>query len=294
MQIKIIKLLALFFIIALAAITILYREKVLLFGGIQGLLALDGLEGLLVNELKKPDNAVGLLVLLAAGLTDGINPCALSMLFFFLIFILSNKAEKSNVLIVGFLFAAGSFVSYFLMGLGLIQAIRYARYIKFLNIAILAVASLAAFVLAYLNILDAINARKNKIKNIVLKLPSGNKEFIHNLIKRAVQFKFKYFVSFAGGFLVTLSELLCTGQIYLITIISLQRYDDFSKMFYLTVFNIGFVTPVIILGILVYKGKEIMSMSDILLTKMWIIKLITALMMMILGSYSLMNLLSAI
>jgi hypothetical protein len=291
---KTLKLIALFFILFLIGSIIFLSSKFSIFGNLQGVLTNDSLERLIVNNIRNSGGTIGFIVLLIAGMIDGINPCALSMLFFFLIFVISIKDRKSNVLLVGLLFAAGSFLSYFLAGLGLLKIIYYARYVKYLNIVLLALASLLAFVFAYFNITDAINAKRDNLKDIKLKLPSKNKEFIHNLIRKIALFKFRYLVAFLLGFLVTLSELLCTGQIYLVTLMSINMEQGIIKILHLVVFNIGFIIPILILSFLVYEGREVMSMSEVVLDKMWIIKLITAVIMLVLGSYTLLNLLSVI
>lgn len=291
---KTLKLIALFFILFLIGSIIFLSSKFSIFGNLQGVLTNDSLESLIVNNIRNSEGTIGFIVLLIAGMIDGINPCALSMLFFFLIFVISIKDRKSNVLLVGLLFAAGSFLSYFLAGLGLLKIIYYARYVKYLNIVLLALASLLAFVFAYFNIADAINAKRDNLKDIKLKLPSKNKEFIHNLIRKIALFKFRYLVAFLLGFLVTLSELLCTGQIYLVTLMSINMEQGIIKILHLVVFNIGFIIPILILSFLVYKGREVMSMSEVVLDKMWIIKLITAVIMLVLGSFTLLNLLSVI
>lgn len=291
---KSLKLIALFFILFLFGLIIFLSSKFSIFGNLQGVLTNVSLESLIVNNIRNSGGTIGFIVLLIAGMIDGINPCALSMLFFFLIFVISIKDRKSNVLLVGLLFAAGSFLSYFLAGLGLLKIIYYARYVKYLNIVLLALASLLAFVFAYFNIVDAINAKRDNLKDIKLKLPSKNKEFIHNLIRKIALFKFRYLVAFLLGFLVTLSELLCTGQIYLVTLMSINMEQGIIKILHLVIFNIGFIIPILILSFLVYEGREVMSMSEVVLDKMCIIKLITAVIMLVLGSYTLLNLLSVI
>lgn len=291
---KYLKFITLFIILALIGSIILLSSKVSIFGNLQSVLTNDSLEGLVVNRIRNPEGSIGLLILLIAGMIDGINPCALSMLFFFLIFILSIKDKKSSIFLVGVMFAAGTFLSYFLAGLGLLKVMYFARYVKYLNIVLLGLTVLLAFVFAYFNIADAINAKKDNLKDIKLQLPSKNKEFIHNLIRKIAVFKYRYPVAFLGGFLVTLSELLCTGQIYLVTIMSIQMEQGIIRILHLLVFNIGFIIPILILSYLVHKGREVISMSEAVLEKMWIIKLTTAVIMLILGSYSLMNLLSVI
>jgi cytochrome c biogenesis protein CcdA len=248
---------------------------------------------LIMSKLRNSDD-VNFIIILIAGIVDGINPCALSMLLFFITFTAANDSKNTNILLIGTMFAIGTFTAYFLSGIGLLKVIRLGKYITNFHIVIYSFTAILALILAYLNIKDAINAKKYNIGDIKLQLPSKNKEFIHNLIKRLTQYKLKYLVSLILGFLVTLSELLCTGQVYLTTMIAIYKFDSITRILYLTVFNIGFIFPILIISVLIYKGREVMDMTDVLFTKLWIIKVITAIIMSIFAIISVTNLLSII
>ena len=248
---------------------------------------------LIMSKLRNSDD-VNFIIILIAGIVDGINPCALSMLLFFITFTAANDSKNTNILLIGTMFAIGTFTAYFLSGIGLLKVIRLGKYITNFHIVIYSFTAILALILAYLNIKDAINAKKYNIGDIKLQLQSKNKEFIHNLIKRLTQYKLKYLVSLILGFLVTLSELLCTGQVYLTTMIAIYKFDSITRILYLTVFNIGFIFPILIISVLIYKGREVMDMTDVLFTKLWIIKVITAIIMSIFAIISVTNLLSII
>lgn len=247
----------------------------------------------IISKLRNTED-LNFIIVFIAGIIDGINPCALSMLLFFITFTAANDSKGTNILLIGTMFAIGTFTAYFLSGIGLLKVIRLGKYITNFHIVIYSLTAILALILAYLNIKDAINAKKYNIGDIKLQLPSKNKEFIHNLIKRLTQYKLKYLVSLILGFLVTLSELLCTGQVYLTTMIAIYKFDSITRILYLTVFNIGFIFPILIISVLIYKGREVMDMTDVLFTKLWIIKVITAIIMSIFAIISVTNLLSII
>jgi len=58
-----------------------------------------------------------------AGLADGLNPCALAGLAFLLAYLLHSGLGRRPVVVVGLLFAGGTFAAYFAAGLGLYFAI---------------------------------------------------------------------------------------------------------------------------------------------------------------------------
>jgi len=59
-----------------------------------------------------------------AGLLDGINPCAFSTMLFFLSFMALKRKDQRSLLWVGLAFIVSVFIAYFLIGLGLLGALR--------------------------------------------------------------------------------------------------------------------------------------------------------------------------
>ena len=62
-----------------------------------------------------------ILPILAAGLIDGINPCAFTTIIFLLSYLVYLGRKKREVLIAGAAFSAGVFMAYTALGLGLSQ-----------------------------------------------------------------------------------------------------------------------------------------------------------------------------
>jgi hypothetical protein len=61
---------------------------------------------------------------LAAGLIDSLNPCAIATLVFFMSLLAARGARAPRLLAAGLAFAAGSWLAYFALGLGLLHAWR--------------------------------------------------------------------------------------------------------------------------------------------------------------------------
>lgn len=242
----------------------------------------------IINKLEI-SSVLSLSTVLLAGLIDGINPCALSMLLFFIMYLTINLNKKVNIFFIGIMFATGTFIAYFLSGIGIIKIINLVSIIKSIKITIYLLLTIFSFVLAYLNFLDFLEAKKYNISKIRLQLSDKNKEFIMNLIKKITTYKSQYIISLILGFVLTLSELLCTGQIYLYFLISISNFDYLNKVFYLFVFNIGFVTPILLITFILQKGKEVMELSNVLFEKLWVIKIITSILMLFIGFYAVYN-----
>ena len=70
-----------------------------------------------------------ILPLMAAGLIDGINPCAFATLVFFIGYLTTMKRTGKEVLWVGGAFTLGVFIVYFLTGLGLSEGLRQLEFL---------------------------------------------------------------------------------------------------------------------------------------------------------------------
>ena len=62
-------------------------------------------------------------IILVAAAIDSLNPCAFSVLFLTIAFLFSLGRTRLNVLVVGGTFIFGIFLTYILIGLGILQAL---------------------------------------------------------------------------------------------------------------------------------------------------------------------------
>ena len=122
--------------------------------------------------------------------------------------------------------------------------------------------------------------RKNETKHT--SLSSGNVKGIHKIIRLTSNKLF--FLSFFVGFAVGFSELLCTGQIYLPTLIVISSFD-FQAVFNLVLYNIFFILPLIII-VIVFWFLPKTSVFKRLYDKHWkTLKIIMGVVMTTLGIY---------
>lgn len=245
-----------------------------------------------MQQIRVDISIANSLLFLMSGVIDGINPCALSMLLFFIMIMAKTNHKNTNVLVLGILFASGTFVAYFFSGIGALRFIKELSFTKYLPFILNGIAIVYSFTFAALNFKDAFYSKRFDLANVTLQLPSKNKKLIHDLIKRFSDNRLKSLAAFALGFLVTLAELLCTGQVYLAAIIALSNFSGFVQGFYLLVFNIGFIIPILIITAIIHLTKETMDMTDVLLDKLWVIKIITGVLMLGFGIYVLLNFIS--
>jgi len=181
-------------------------------------------------------------VVIGAALVDAINPCAFAVLIILMSVALSI-ADKKRALSFGLAFSASIYISYFLMGLGLFTVIRATgiSHTFYIIVAILAV------IIGLLNIKDYFWYGKGILMEIPLSWRPALKRVIHSATSPVGAF----FI----GFAVSLFELPCTGGPYIVILGLLAKEVTRNVgMLYLLLYNLIFVSPLIILTLIIYKG----------------------------------------
>lgn len=189
---------------------------------------------------------LGVLGVCYAGLLDGINPCAISMLLMFIS--IAQLSNRKNLLFIGGGFIVGTFFAYFTLGTLIYNyiskvdtnAIRY--FIKFTGLILM-------FILVCLNIYDYIVSKNQQYGKITLQLPLFLRKISHQIIQKIKLFSSNLYlmiiIAFAISVIISLTEFMCTGQIYLptiITIIQLNESINIQAISLLLIYNLGFIT----------------------------------------------------
>jgi len=183
----------------------------------------------------------------AAGLIDGINPCAFTTLIFLLASLAFAGRGRNEVLVIGAVFSLAVFLSYFLIGLGLFSALRAASAVSIVSVLLrwILVAVLAAF--AGLSVYDYVLIRAGRPTEMVLQLPSSFKKRIHASIRTRARMAALAGSSLVLGFLVSLFEFACTGQVYLPLLgylARMRRQPDALAL--LALYNLCFIVPLLV------------------------------------------------
>ena len=192
----------------------------------------------------------------AAGLLDGINPCAFATIIFFLSYLRIARRSPREILMVGVAFILAVFLAYFAVGLGLSHVIAKLEAFSWLRVWLNRVLALVALLLAWLSFRDGIRALRGQHAAATLQLPEFLKTRIRSVIR--VQARAAHFViaAFASGIIISLLELACTGQVYLPTIVYMMKQGSLSAVGYLLLYNIAFVLPLIVIFILAWLGMK--------------------------------------
>lgn len=252
----------------------------------------DGLKTLEVNDFTENfDNdikkfmSLKTLSVFSAGLVNGINPCSMSMLLFFISLIVVRKV---NVMKIGVAFCIGKFIAYLLLGTVFFKLLSSLN-IGWLHIVIKIVMIAVIFILVLLNLQDFFAAKNEKYNKIRVQLPTSFRKFNHNMIKRIsnmADLRLLLLISFALGILISFGEFLCTGQIYLATIVTILQTSkelNFQAFVYLIIYDLAFIIPLLILTFTIHKGKVVFEVSEVIREKLHIIKFVNIVIFLIFG-----------
>ena len=221
-----------------------------------------------------------------AGLLNGLNPCAISMLLFFLSVLI---AEKKHILSLGFTYIAVKGIVYLAIGFFLYSALsflesglwgRIARAVQILAAAVL-------IVLAALSISDCVASREGKYGKIRLQLPARFRRFNHSAMERlkrpgALKFLFLSVVLVSAA--VSAGEFLCTGQVMLATLLYLARTSPasgFSNRISLVVYVAAMLAPLCVLVVAVFRGKKLFDVSEAVRLKLPLVRIANAVLFLV-------------
>ncbi len=216
---------------------------------------------------------------IAAGLLDGVNPCAFTTLIFLLSALSVAGRSRRETLIIGIFFTLSVFVTYYLIGLGFFKIIRLAasfelisRIIRWLLFGVLILFSVLSFY-------DYSKIRAGKASEILLQLPDSVKRRMHSSIRSYSKSAAIAGSSIVMGFLISIFELGCTGQIYFPTITYIIQTDKTASGFmYLGLYNIAFILPLAAVFVVVYLGVTSKKITRRFQENLGIIKILTGLL----------------
>ncbi len=178
-------------------------------------------------------------LLIVAAIVDSVNPCAFSILIVSLIFLFSLGLSNQRILKYGLVYISGIFVAYFLIGLGILQALHIFNIPHFMS-------KLGAAILILFGVLSLLEIFIPSFP-IKLGVPRSAHQKMNELLSK-VSFPGMFFL----GMLVGLCEFPCTGGPYLLVIGLLHDSRTYWQgVGYLIIYNIIFVLP---LGLILFAA----------------------------------------
>ena len=229
---------------------------------------------------------VGFLIVLGAGLLDGFNPCAIALLLLFIGLLVGAK-DKKVLLMVSITYISALFLSYFLIGTFFLEVLeRFTSQIELIGTIINWFVVILCLVLFSLNMYDFIQARNEKYGKIKNQLP----KWIQKYNKKIVRSFTKLInneddsrgllpvlgLTFLLGMTLSVTELVCTGQIYFGILYGIHSVGSGYAYVLLLVYNIMFVLPLIIISVIAVRLKSVVTISNWIRENLATIKLVTA------------------
>jgi len=205
------------------------------------------------RTLRERLSNLAIFPVLGAGLIDGFNPCAFTVIVFFISYLAFVGRRGRDILLIGIVFAASVLLTYFLIGLGLLSFVRYlgaaGRWVT-LGVAVLAV------LFGVVSLYDYLRGRKEGEARSTLGLPRSITRRIHQAIREKT--KTRRFIAAAAvlGVIIASLELGCTGQVYLPTITFVARSggDRAKAVLFLAAYNLMFIVPLLVVFAVAYAG----------------------------------------
>ncbi|MEM6885127.1 MAG: cytochrome c biogenesis protein CcdA, partial [Verrucomicrobiota bacterium] len=234
-------------------------------------------------------STVSIGVIAAAGLLDGVNPCAFATIIFLLSYLQLANRSNAQLAWIGLAYVAGVFCAYFLLGLGLSGIIGKMSAFQWMGRILNLAMALFAFVIAIISIRDGVLCLQGRMREMKLQLPEFLKGRIHGLIRTTARNRRFVMIAFGIGAVISFLELACTGQVYLPTIVYALKQGESGAWVYLLIYNIAFVTPLLIVFLLSLFGltsKHLMKVFD---RHAAIVKFATAVLFLCLGALLLMG-----
>ncbi|MFC1463004.1 cytochrome c biogenesis CcdA family protein [Verrucomicrobiota bacterium] len=214
----------------------------------------DAAQGLEIAQ--KRVRAFTMAAVLIAGLTDGINPCAIATLVFFMSLLGVSKVKGRGLLLMGVPFCLASFVTYTALGFGLLRVLHLLSGFETARATIEVVLMAVLVVLAVVSLSDAFRYRRTgNASHVALQLPASIKARIHKIMRQGMKARSLILGGLVVGTLVTALESVCTGQVYVPTLALVVKESGMTKAWtYLLLYNAMFIMPLVVVFILTYFG----------------------------------------
>ncbi|PJE73939.1 MAG: hypothetical protein COV01_03835 [Candidatus Taylorbacteria bacterium CG10_big_fil_rev_8_21_14_0_10_41_48] len=170
-----------------------------------------------------------------AALLDSINPCAFSVLFLTIAFLMSMGAMRSSVLRIGGAYIFGIFIVYLGIGLGILQALSFFGVPHFMS-------KVGAWLIIALGVWSLMGNVFPRVKTHL-----GIPQVAHRRIALLMEKASVPTALILGGF-VGLCEFPCTGGPYLMVLGLLHDSGTYYQgLGYLIWYNLIFVLPLIVI-----------------------------------------------
>ncbi len=246
------------------------------------------------EESKKAEESIiqrfksfGVLAILLAGLMEGMNPCALATLVFFISYLTMVGRKRKEIFWGGLAFSGTGFITHLLIGIGILSFVQHLSFLPLFSQIVYFITFLFALLLGIFSLYDYIQLKKGRPSKMKLQVPNFLKKKIHQMIrarsnvleanKESLSIRF-LLAAVVIGFIVTLFQSTCTSQVYLPTILFVTNIPSLrgNAVLYLILYNFVYILPLLVIFGIVYWGVTSEQLSFFLQKRASTIKLLTS------------------
>lgn len=209
-----------------------------------------------------------LILVLINGLIDSFNPCAIGVLLLYVSIIFTLGGSRKQLINFGIFYLASMYVTYFLIGLGILHVFHLFGVHNFFGWA----AALVVFIIGSFQIKEYF-------------LPTLYIPLLTPLLSacRIPRWDRKITIlsALALGFFVGLCEFPCSGAIYLATVALLSAKETFlTGIAYLLLYNVMFILPTAAIFLVSTHPRAVKTIQSLQLATHAKVKLIMGLLML--------------
>ncbi len=238
------------------------------------------------NKILEIFEKITFLAIIIAGLIDGINPCAFATLLFFISYLTVVGRTKKEILVVSLGFAATVFLTYFAISLGLFHALRGLTFLPRMAKYIYFIMGAVTLLFAVLSFYDFIQYRKGHFEKGVLQVSSKMRNRINRVIKKEGKIHNLLIGAIVTGFLVSLLEFTCTGQVLVPTLGAVLSHPELRvrSLLWIFLYNVAFIAPLLVIFFLFYNGVSSEKLGKFWRAESPAIKFIMGIVFILLGT----------
>lgn len=179
---------------------------------------------------------------IVAGFFDSLNPCAISVALLFVALMFTMQKSRSLILRIGFFYILSVYVTYFFIGIGLLQLFHFFDGLFSISQLIVKITAVVVIIFGILNLKEYFFPHLPFKLRMSIKARHKISELAHKISISAV---------IIMGFIVGIAELPCSGSVYFAILGLLStRVTFYSGVLYLLLYNLLFISPLILVFLL--------------------------------------------
>ena len=240
-----------------------------------------------IASILKRFQSLGLITVATAGLVDGLNPCAFATLIFLISYLTITGRNRFQILAVGSAFTLGVYIAYLGIGTGFLKGLQALPWLQGFSKGIYGLTAALCLALALASFRDYLKAKRGAPEEMTLKMPTRLRRVVNKVVRESMKVRYLVPLSLAVGFIISLIEFVCTGQVYLPTILFIMSVPEMRVRAFphLLLYNLAFVLPMIAVFFLAFLGVSSEKLGLFFSRHISSIKLATSLLFLALGGW---------